>query len=138
MSRSALVATFVLNTPYVVKDHFHSKFYLRVQIYFHFFLEIEDFLSEEECDDIIFMAKTQGLERSKTLGEKVPEGEELSPNRTAERNVPENPEETFQNLDLNADGSIDVAEVSDRCMLTKYSSTTEKVSIDVESNLGLI
>ena len=84
------------------------------------------------------MAKTQGLERSKTLGEKVPEGEELSPNRTAERNVPENPEETFQNLDLNADGSIDVAEVSDRCMLTKYSSTTKKVSIDVESNLGLI
>ena len=82
-------------------------------------LEIQDFLSEQECDDIIFMAKTQGLERSKTLGEKVPDGEEQSPNRTAERNVPENPAETFLHLDLNADGSMDVAEVGNRCILCK-------------------
>lgn len=129
---------FHLVSPHRASIHIRSENAVECKSISIFLTEIEDFLSEEECDDIIFMAKTQGLERSKTLGEKVPEGEELSPNRTAERNVPENPEETFQNLDLNADGSIDVAEVSDRCMLTKYSSTTEKVSIDVESNLELI
>ena len=74
--------------------------------------EIEDFLTEQECDDIIFMAQTQGLERSLTLGEEIPVGEERSANRTAERFMPEDPADTFQQLDVNVDGHLDLAEVS--------------------------
>jgi len=74
--------------------------------------EIEDFLTEQECDDIIFMAQTQGLERSLTLGEEIPVGEESSANRTAERLIPEDPADTFQQLDTNLDGHLDFAEVA--------------------------
>ncbi|XP_078354573.1 transmembrane prolyl 4-hydroxylase-like isoform X2 [Oculina patagonica] len=74
--------------------------------------EIEDFLTEQECDDIIFMAQTQGLERSMTLGEQIPVGEEGSANKTAERLVPQDPAETFQQLDTNFDGELDVGEVA--------------------------
>lgn len=58
------------------------------------------------------MAQTQGLERSLTLGEEVPVGEESSANRTAERFMPEDPAETFQLLDTNLDGHLDFGEVS--------------------------
>lgn len=99
--------------------------------------EIQDFLSEQECDDIIFMAKTQGLERSKTLGEKVPDGEEQSPNRTAERNVPENPAETFLHLDLNADGSMDVAEISQALMELGRVLVDEKITKKIMKDLTM-
>lgn len=75
------------------------------------FPEIEDFLTEQECDDIIFMAKTQGLERSQTLGEQIPVGEEGSANITAERLIPEDPADTFRELDTNVDGHLDLGEV---------------------------
>lgn len=78
------------------------------------FLEIEDFLTEQECDDIIFMAQTQGLEKSMTLGEQIPVGEEGSVNKTAERLIPEDPADTFQQLDTNFDGQLDVGEVGKR------------------------
>ena len=58
------------------------------------------------------MAKTQGLERSLTLGEEVHFGEENSANRTAERFMPQDPADTFQQLDENLDGHLDFAEVS--------------------------
>lgn len=74
--------------------------------------EIEDFLTEQECDDIIFMAQTQGLQRSLTLGEQLPLGDESSANKTAERFTPEDPADTFQQLDENLDGHLDFAEVS--------------------------
>jgi len=74
--------------------------------------EIEDFLTEQECDDIIFMAQTQGLQRSLTLGEQFPFGDESSANKTAERFMPEDPADTFQQLDENLDGHLDFAEVA--------------------------
>ena len=80
--------------------------------------EIEDFLTEQECDDIIFMAQTQGLERSLTLGEQIPVGEEGSANITAERFMPEDPADTFQQLDVNVDGHLDFAEVSIKYMIS--------------------
>ena len=46
------------------------------------------------------MAQTQGLERSLTLGEEIPVGEESSANRTAERFIPEDPADTFQQLPI--------------------------------------
>lgn len=58
------------------------------------------------------MAQTQGLERSLTLGEEIPVGEESSANRTAERFIPEDPADTFQQLDTNLDGHLDFAEVT--------------------------
>ena len=73
--------------------------------------EIEDFLTEQECDDIIFMAQTQGLERSLTIGEESPAGEESNANRTAERFTPDDPADTFQQLDENLDGHLNSAEV---------------------------
>ena len=82
----------------------------------HLSLEIEDFLTEQECDDIIFMAQTQGLERSLTLGEEIPVDEENSANRTAERLMPEDPADAFQQLDTNLDGHLNFAEVSRNMM----------------------
>ena len=57
------------------------------------------------------MAKTQGLERSQTLGEQIPVGEEGSANRTAERLIPQDPADTFRQLDTNVDGHLDLGEV---------------------------
>ncbi|KAL9950841.1 hypothetical protein ACROYT_G043406 [Oculina patagonica] len=74
--------------------------------------EIEDFLTEEECDDIISMAQMQGLEQSMTLGELRATGDEGSANRTAERLMPQDLAETFQLLDANFDGQLDVGEVA--------------------------
>ena len=69
--------------------------------------EIEDFLTEQECNDIILMAQTQGLERSMTLGEQS-RTNETSGNST---NAIEDIEETFKSLDSNSDGHLDVGEV---------------------------
>lgn len=72
--------------------------------------EIEHFLTEQECNDIIFMAQTQGLERSKTLGE-----QSLDENGDGNDNSsnPElSPAEIFQGLDSDNDGSLDVGEVA--------------------------
>ena len=83
--------------------------HLTCQIFF-FLLEIEDFLTEQECNDIIFMAQTQGLERSKTLGE-----QSLDENGDGNDNSsnPElSPAEIFQGLDSDNDGSLDVGEVN--------------------------
>lgn len=52
------------------------------------------------------MAQTQGLERSKTLGEQNGDGNDNSSN-------PElSPAEIFQGLDSDNDGSLDVGEVN--------------------------
>ena len=77
---------------------------------FFFLLEIEDFLTEQECNDIIFMAQTQGLERSKTLGE-----QSLDENGDGNDNSsnPElSPAEIFQGFDSDNDGSLNVEEVN--------------------------
>jgi len=66
------------------------------------------------------MAQTQGLERSLTLGEKIPVGDENSANRTAERLMPEDPADTFQELDINLDGHLDYSEV--RRNMTSFTS----------------
>ena len=55
------------------------------------------------------MAQTQGLEKSKTLGEQSWEGTEEGNNETSE---PEDPAETFKHLDSNSDGHLDIKEVS--------------------------
>ena len=67
------------------------------------------------------MASTQGLERSRTLGDKILPGEENSVNRTVEMNVPNDPAETFQLLDTDADGSLNLAEVGDFCLCSNLS-----------------
>ena len=80
---------------------------------FHFFflsLEIEDFLTEQECNDIIFMAQTQGLERSKTLGEQSLDEEGDGNDNSS--NPESSPAEIFQVLDSDNDGSLDVGEVN--------------------------
>ena len=79
-----------------------------IRLMFLIFLEIEDFLTEQECNDIILMAQTQGLERSMTLGEQSII-DETSGNST---NATEETEETFKSLDTNSDGHLDVGEVS--------------------------
>ena len=70
------------------------------------------------------MAQSQGLTRSQTLGEQIPVGEEGSANRTAERLMPEDPADTFQQLDANCDGHLDLGEVGINLM-SMYSSSRE-------------
>jgi len=69
--------------------------------------EIENFLTEQECNDIILMAQTQGLEQSKTFGE-VNFKDEDAKNETS---ALEDPAETFKLLDLNNDEHLDAGEV---------------------------
>ena len=70
------------------------------------FLEIESFLSDEECDDIIFMAKTQGLEDSKTLLQGV-----FQVNDSVLANIVEDPEQSFSGTDSDGNGFLDKGEV---------------------------
>ena len=72
-----------------------------------FLSEIENFLTEQECNDIILMAQTQGLEQSKTFGE-VNFKDEDAKNETS---ALEDPAETFKLLDLNNDEHLDAGEV---------------------------
>lgn len=72
-----------------------------------YFLEIQDFLSSDECDEIIAMAKSGGLENSQTLwtesADEIIEDGDLH--------------EVFERLDVDGDKSLDYFEVSDdRCL----------------------
>ena len=65
-----------------------------------FFLEIQDFLSSDECDLIINMAKATGLETSQTVWQEyqeVLEKGDLHP--------------IFKRLDINDDNGLDYFEV---------------------------
>lgn len=73
--------------------------------------EIEDFLTEKECNDIILMAQTVGLEQSKTLGEENFDVE-TNGNETNKESLPEGSEEIFKSLDSNDDGRLDTTEVA--------------------------
>lgn len=73
--------------------------------------EIEDFLTEKECNDIILMAQTAGLERSKTLVEQNLDLED-NVNSTKNESLPENSAEIFKSLDSNSDGHLHVTEVT--------------------------
>lgn len=77
---------------------------------FFVFIEIEDFLTEKECNDIILMAQTVGLEQSKTLGEEN-FNVETNGNETNKESLPEGSEEIFKSLDSNDDGRLDTTEV---------------------------
>ena len=56
------------------------------------------------------MAQTQGLEKSKTLGEQSREENEEDNNKTVRPEV--DPAEFFKHLDSNTDGHLDIKEVS--------------------------
>lgn len=64
--------------------------------------EIPNFLSDEECDHIIRLAKNEGLETSQTLKE----GE-----RQDTMSLGKNTKKYFQVWDKNRDGQIDMDEV---------------------------
>ena len=65
---------------------------------------MEDFLSEGECNDIISMAETQGLEPSRTIGEN-----DLD---VLKRSLLQDPSTVFRSLDTNEDGELDLVEVN--------------------------
>lgn len=67
-------------------------------------LEIPNFLSPEECDDIIRLAQKQGLVRSSTMDENLFEDEEK---------VGEDQRQVFEYYDYNKDDLLDIDEVSD-------------------------
>ena len=73
--------------------------------------EIEDFLSPQECDNIILMAETQGLQRSMTLGESNDKAE-VAVNKTLARVLPDDPLDSFHEVDVNSDGHLDSKEVT--------------------------
>ena len=66
-----------------------------------YFLEIQDFLSSEECDRIVEMAKTEGLGISETVW-----------SETDEVLTDGNLRAVFDKLDVNSDSSLDYYEVS--------------------------
>jgi hypothetical protein len=84
-------------------------FYCDIVISINYFpctTEIENFLSDEECEDIIFMARTQGLEDSRTLLHGV-----FKVNESVLASIIKDPDEAFKSSDANEDGVIDKAEV---------------------------
>ena len=68
-----------------------------------FLTEIPNFLSEDECDHIIRLAKNEGLETSQTLKE----GEKQDT-----KSLGQNTKEYFHLWDQNRDGQIDMDEVN--------------------------
>ena len=84
-------------------------------IYFAFpnATEIAHFLSDEECDHIMKLAKDEGLEKSRTLKEGIQEDT---------RALGKNTKMYFDLWDLNEDGHIDVDEV------TKQLAQNEKAA----------
>ena len=76
--------------------------------------EISNFLSVEECEHIIKLAKEEGMETSQTLKEGI---------KQDTRALGKNTKEYFDMWDQNQDGQIDMDEVKivNRC-LKKYRS----------------
>ena len=72
--------------------------------------EIADFLSDEECDHIIKLAKDEGLETSRTLMEGI---------KYDKRALGKNTKKNFDVWDLNEDGHIDKDEVKTKEQRTK-------------------
>lgn len=66
-------------------------------------LEIPNYLSPEECDDIIKMAEEHGLQRSETMDEDMFEDV---------KNFEEDHNDIFNYYDYNKDDFLDVDEVS--------------------------
>ena len=66
-----------------------------------YFPEIQDFLNSDECDEIVAMAKSDGLENSKTVWS---ESDEI----VADGDL----REIFERLDVDGDQSLDYFEVS--------------------------
>jgi hypothetical protein len=69
----------------------------------HHFLEIPNYLSSEECDDIVRLAQEQGLETSQTLDEDLYEDPE---------GFQDDQSDVFEYYDYNKDNFLDVDEVS--------------------------
>ncbi|XP_031556336.1 transmembrane prolyl 4-hydroxylase-like isoform X2 [Actinia tenebrosa] len=83
------------------KTHYIKTLSMRPALF-----EIENFLSDEECDDIIFMAKTQGLEDSRTLLDGV-----FKVNESVLARIAHDPDAAFTNNDANEDGVLDKGEL---------------------------
>lgn len=90
--------------------------------------EIPNFLSEEECDHIIKLAKNEGMETSQTLREGV---------KQDTRALGKNTKEYFDVWDLNHDGQIDMDEMVHN-LENQLDFTTEKTTLlKMYSALGL-
>jgi hypothetical protein len=70
----------------------------------HHILEIPNYLSSEECDDIIRLAQEKGLETSQTMNEEM--GEDVDSLEEEDQS------EFFEYYDYNNDNFLDVDEVN--------------------------
>ena len=83
------------------------------------YLEIPNFLSPEECDEIIKVAEEMGLETSSTMDQGLLEDEQY---------FKDDQDSLFEYYDINKDAAMDIDEVS----ILKYESDS------VSDNLYLI
>ncbi|XP_031556337.1 transmembrane prolyl 4-hydroxylase-like [Actinia tenebrosa] len=90
--------------------------------------EISDFLSDAECDHIIYMAQNQGLETSST----VRDSSELDI-----KNLGENTEDEFKEWDCDGNGQIDMDEMLKTLDVQVGFSPDRQTVLDMYANTGL-